>query len=156
MIKTALIILSIIYSNLTLASDSTNIADIIDPPSSAALNIMVSALTSLKELKKQEKASKENVEALIRLKLLPNLAMGVAAKIAMDKHWDGLNIQQKQFFQNYISESLIQDYVGILSSYEKLDSVQISVDPDVKRKDNKAIVNLILASTVMKSHFPFL
>jgi len=143
MIKTALIILSIIYSNLTLASEnSTNIADIIDPPSSAALNIMVSALTSLKELKKQEKASKENVEALIRLKLLPNLAMGVAAKIAMDKHWDGLNIQQKQFFQNYISESLIQDYVGILSSYEKLDSVQISVDPDVKRKDNKAIVKL--------------
>jgi len=59
MIKTALIILSIIYSNLTLASDnSTNIADIIDPPSSAALNIMVSALTSLKELKETGKSLK--------------------------------------------------------------------------------------------------
>ena len=68
--------------------------------------------------------------------------MGVATKITLEKHWEGLNIQQKQFFQYYISESLIRDYVGILSSYEQLDSVQISVDPEVKRKDNKAIVKL--------------
>jgi len=65
MIKTALIILSIIYSNLTLASEnSTNIADIIDPPSSAALNIMVSALTSLKELKNRKKPQKKMLRHL--------------------------------------------------------------------------------------------
>ncbi|HIF48269.1 phospholipid-binding protein MlaC, partial [Candidatus Thioglobus sp.] len=152
MLKTLLIILSILSSNVALAMDAnTNhapansvIADIIDPPNSAALNIMVSALSSLKELKKQNKASKENVEMLIRLKLLPNIAMGVSTKIALDKHWGELNIQQKQFFQYYISESLIQDYVGILSSYEKLNSIQITVDPKVKRKDNKAIVKLYI------------
>ena len=32
--------------------------------------------------------------------------------------------------------------MGILASYERLDSVQISVDPEVRRKDNKAIVKL--------------
>ena len=150
MLKTLLIILSILSTNVALATDANInhmpanniIADIIDPPNSAALNIMISALSSLKELKKQNKASKENVEALIRLKLLPNIAMGVSTKIALDKHWEKLNIQQKQFFQHYISESLIQDYVGILSSYERLDTIQITVDPNVKRKDNKAIVKL--------------
>ncbi len=68
----------------------------------------------------------------------------MSTKIALSKYWDGLNIQQKQFFQYYISESLIQDYVGILSTYDKLDSVQISVDPNVKRKGDKAIVKLII------------
>ncbi len=150
MIKTLLIILSIFPINFVLAIDKMSnithqaIVNIIDPPNSAALNIMVSVLSSLKELKKQKKDTKQNVEALVRLKLLPNIAIGVFTKIALSKHWDGLNIQQKQFFQYYFSESLIQDYVGILSNYDKLDSVQISVDSDIKHKDHKAIVKLII------------
>ncbi|MBW5289337.1 MAG: toluene tolerance family protein [Candidatus Ruthia sp. Apha_13_S6] len=149
-IKTLLIILSILPINSALAIDKTPntthqaIVDIIDPPNSTALNVMVSVLSSLKELKKQKKATKQNIEALVRLKLLPNIAIGVSTKIVLSKHWDGLNIQQKQFFQYYVSESLIQDYAGVLSSYGKLDSVHISVDPDVKRKDDKAIVKLII------------
>ncbi len=150
MIKTLLIVLSILPINSTLAIDKVlntthqAIVDMIDPPNSAALNIMVSALTSLKELKKQKRATKKNIEALTRLKILPNIAISVSTKIALNKYWDNLNIQQKQFFKYYISESLIQDYVGILSSYDKLDSVHISVDPDVKRKNDKAIVRLII------------
>ncbi len=150
MIKTLLIVLSIFPINTTLAIDKVlntthqAIVDMIDPPNSAALNIMVSALTSLKELKKQKRATKKNIEALTRLKILPNIAINVSTKIALNKYWDNLNIQQKQFFKYYISESLIQDYVGILSNYDKLDSVQISVDPDVKRKNDKAIVRLII------------
>ncbi len=150
MIKTLLIILSILPINSALAIDKTSntnhqaIVDIIDPPNSAALNIMVSALSSLKELRKQKNATKQNVEALIRLKLLPNIAISVSTKIALSKYWDNLNIQQKHFFQYYISESLIQDYAKILSGYDKLDSVHISVDPNVKRKGNKAIVKLII------------
>jgi phospholipid transport system substrate-binding protein len=149
-IKTLLIILSILPINFALAVDKASntthqaIVDIIGPPNSAALNIMVSVLTSLKELKKQKKVTKQSIEALIRLKLLPNIAVGLSTEIALSKYWDGLNIQQKQFFQYYISESLIQDYGGILSTYDKLDSVQISVDPDVKRKGDKAIVKLII------------
>ncbi|NYT52156.1 MAG: ABC transporter substrate-binding protein [Candidatus Vesicomyosocius endoextente] len=150
MIKTLLIVLSIFPINTTLAIDKVlntthqAIVDMIDPPNSAALNIMVSALTSLKELKKQKRATKKNIEALTRLKILPNIAINVSTKIALNKYWDNLNIQQKQFFKYYISESLIQDYVGILSNYDKLDSVHISVDPDVKRKNDKAIVRLII------------
>lgn len=150
MIKTLLIILSILPINFALAVDKASntthqaIVDVIVPPNSAALNIMLSALTSLKELKKQKKATKQNIEALIRLKLLPNIAVGLSTEIALSKYWDDLNIQQKQFFQHYISESLIQDYGGILSTYEKLDGIQISLDPDVKRKGDKAIVKLII------------
>ncbi len=161
MFKHLIIILSILSTNIALASNKVpgienldkQIVDIIDPPSSAALNIMVDALTSLKELKKQNKATPENVEGLIRLKLLPNIAMGVSTKIALSKHWDGLSVQQKKFFQHYITESLIRDYVGILSSYKDIDSVQISVDPKIKRKDNKAIVKLVISINNAKEPF---
>jgi phospholipid transport system substrate-binding protein len=146
MIKTLFIIFTIFTSNLTLATYQTNsakkIADIISPPGSAALNIMLGTLDSLRELRRQNKASEKNVEALIRMKLLPNLAMGVATEIALEDHWHILNTKQKNFFQNYISESLIQDYISILSSYENMNSVKISVEPNIRRKANKAIVKL--------------
>jgi phospholipid transport system substrate-binding protein len=146
MIKTLFIIFTIFTSNLTLAAYQTNttkeVADIISPPGSAALNIMLSTLDSLRELKKQNRSSEKNVEALIRIKLLPNLAMGVATEIALEDHWDILNAKQKTFFQHYISESLIKDYISILSSYKNMNSLKISVEPNIRRKDNKAIVKL--------------
>ncbi len=146
MIKTLFIIFTIFTSNLTLAAYQANtakeVADIISPPGSAALNIMLSTLDSLRELKKQNRSSEKNVEALIRIKLLPNLAMGVATEIALEDHWDILNAKQKEFFQHYISESLIKDYISILSSYEDMNSLKISVEPNIRRKDNKAIVKL--------------
>lgn len=161
MFKYLFIIGSIALGNYALANTQApglentdaKVIDIIDPPNSAALNIMVDALSSLKELKKQNKASPENVEALIRLKLVPNIATGVATQITLNSHWEGLNTQQKQFFQRYITESLIQDYVGILSAYENIQSVQITVDPQVKRKDNRAIVKLIV--TLNETEKPF-
>ncbi|MEO1890907.1 MAG: ABC transporter substrate-binding protein [Candidatus Thioglobus sp.] len=162
MFKRLIIILAIVQLNLAFAMDSMNgmngiptmpnpaqimnesVADIIDPPNTAALNIMMSALSSLKELKKSGKATPENIKSLIRIKLLPSIAMDVSTQLALKKHWGKLNHNQKVIFQRYISQSLMKDYAGILGSYEKLDSVSISVDSNVKRKNNKAIVKLII------------
>jgi phospholipid transport system substrate-binding protein len=119
-----------------------SIADIIDPPGTAALNIMISALSSFKALKKSGKATIQNTNNLIQLKLLPNLAMDVSTELTLKKHWDKLNNQQKKMFKQYITNSLINDYVGMLHSYEELDLIEISVHKKIKRKDNKAIVNL--------------
>lgn len=120
------------------------VADIVDPPNTAALNIMVNALSSLKELRKQNEATDENIKALIRIKLLPNIAMDVSTELTLKKHWHKLKPPEKSLFQKYITQSLIKDYAGILGSYENLNSVNISVDPKVKRKDNRAIVKLIV------------
>jgi phospholipid transport system substrate-binding protein len=156
MIKRLTIILTIFHLNIAFAMDgmptmpnpaqmvNESMADIIDPPNTAALNIMVSALSSLKELRKSGKATTENIKALIKIKLLPSIAMDVSTELSLKKHWGKLNHDQKVIFQRYISHSLMKDYAGILGSYKKLDSVSISVNPKVKRKDNKAIVKLII------------
>ena len=154
--KRLVIILAIFHLNIAFAIESMlpvlnpvkimndSVADIIDPPHTAALNIMVNALSSLKELRKQNKDSTENIETLIRIKLLPNIAMDVSTELALKKHWPKLSAQQKLIFQKYITQSLIRDYAGILGAYENLNTINIAVDPKVKRKDNKAIVKLIV------------
>ena len=154
--KRLVIILAIFHLNIAFALNgmppmlnpvkimNDSVADIIDPPNTAALNIMVSALSSLKELRKQNKDSIENVKTLIEIKLLPRIAIEVSTELALKKHWHTLNAQQKLIFQKYITQSLIRDYAGILNAYENLDTVNIAVDPKVKRKDNKAIVKLVV------------
>ena len=148
--------LTILYFNFALAASSTtptpnstkilndSIAEVIDPPGASALNIIVSNLSSLKELRKKNMASVENIEHLIKVKLLPNIAVAISTELALKKHWHKLNLQQKLIFQTYIVQSLIKDYAGMLGAYDKLDSINISIDPKIKRKDNKAIVKLII------------
>lgn len=151
MIKTLLIILSILSASITLATENNTVSnaeklhDIINPPNTAALNIMMSALSSLKKLREQGYANPENVRALINIKLLPNIAMGVSTQSALKDHWGYLNDEQKQLFQHYITHALIRDYAGALGAYKELDSINILVDPNVKRKGNRAIVKLKIA-----------
>ncbi|SMN10536.1 ABC-type transport system involved in resistance to organic solvents, auxiliary component [uncultured Candidatus Thioglobus sp.] len=118
------------------------LANIIDPPDSAAINIMTSTLSSLKELKKQGRATPENVKTLIKIKLLPNIAIDVATRLSLKKYWHKLSTPQQKIFQRYITESLIKDYAGILGAYNGLNTINISAAPKVKRKGNKAIVKL--------------
>ncbi len=150
MIKTALIILSILQMNFAFAQseapkipiDKKEVIEILDPPGAAALNIMLSALSSFKELKKSEQASIENTTSLVKIKVLPFIDLQTSTQIALEDHWDQLNIAQKQLFINYIEHSLIKDYVGMLYSYKDIDFVEIALQKKVLRKDNKALVKL--------------
>ena len=159
MIKTLLIIFSIFSINMTLAMEeksllhSNSLTNSIDFPNTAAHNIMFNALSSLIELREQNKNTPENIQALIKTKLLPNISIEVATRATLKKHWHKLNKQQQQIFQQYIIKSLIKDYAGILGSYNKLNSLNISVDPKVKRRNNKAIVKLFVV--LSKNSKPF-
>ena len=81
MIKTALIILSILQMNFAFAQEEApkipiekqEVIDILDPPGTAALNIMLSALSSFKELKKSEGV----ITAAINPKLSKNLRLRI-------------------------------------------------------------------------------
>lgn len=154
MIKALLIILAILHINLAFAQTNPQedqsltpipkkeILEILDPPGTAALNIMLGALSSFKALKKSEQDSLENTKSLVRMKILPFIDLKTSTKITLKDYWSKLDLMQKQLFMDYISHSLIKDYVGMLHSYEKLDLVEISLHKKIKRKDDKAIVKL--------------
>lgn len=155
MIKKLSILVAVFYINLSIASDDTSpdfvnkvntvsdsIFEIIDPPGASALGIMVDTLSSLKELQKQNKGSINNITTLINIKFLPNIDIKTAVKLTLKDHWDGISTHDRGIFQKYISQSIVREYALILATYENLESINIAVDPNVKRKDNKAIVKL--------------
>jgi len=111
-------------------------------PSTAALGIMIDALTSLQEYRGTGKTSIEDVEEVIIAELLPSLDITESARIALKRYWLRLTPKQQLILKTYIATSLVDSYSSVLSSYESLEGVEISVDPEVKRKENKAIVKM--------------
>ena len=134
--------ISIIFVFLSISVFSTAAPDKILSADKAALHIMTEALLSLKDLKSGKDNSFADVEHLIRYNLLPNVNLTESTHQTLKKHWSNLNVNQKILLENYITESLVRDYSGILDAYNNLDNIKIEVDPKVKRKDNKAIVKL--------------
>ena len=119
-----------------------SVIEIIDPPGAAALTIIVDSLSSLKELKKHNQSTIENIKALINVKLFPHLDINTALKISLKGYWEDLDFKQRQVFYKYIVQSLVNDYAAILVTYDNLDSINVSVDPKIVRKDNRALVKL--------------
>ena len=119
-------------------------------PSAAALGIMVEALASLKEYRGTGKTSIEDVEDVIVAELLPSLDITESTRIALKKYWSDLTPKQQLILKTYIATSLVDNYSSVLHSYQNLDNIKVSVDPNVKRKDNKAIVKMYIAEAERK------
>jgi len=113
-------------------------------PSSAALGIMIEALSSLKQYRSTDKTSFEDVEKVIVAELLPSLDIDESARQALKKYWLELTPKQQLILKTYIAVSLVDNYSSILSSYDDLNGIKLSVNPKAKRKDNKAIVQLFV------------
>ncbi len=152
--KKIITIVAIFFINSTFAASSNtekdnttnevaqSVIEIIDPPGTAALTIIVDSLSSLKELKKHNQSTIENIKALINVKLFPHLDVNTALKISLKGYWEDLDFKQRQVFYKYIVQSLVNDYAAILVTYNNLDSINVSVDPEIVRKDNRALVKL--------------
>ncbi len=142
MLRIILIIGSILSTNLALATNGFLSMDDPNSPSTAALSVLENTIHSIDDFQKKQQTTAENIKGLIEKRLLPNIAIELSTKLALKKYWADLNNEQKEIFQAYIIESLIKDYSGVFASYDKFSSIKISADPNVKRKDNKAIVKL--------------
>lgn len=140
MLKRLVIILTIVYMNLAFAERSNETT-----PHSVAVNVMESVLLSLKILQEQNKNSLKNIENLVLSKLMPNIDIDFATKIILRDRWDDLSPKQQIIFIDYITRSIVQDYVGLLSSYENLDDLSIQIEDGSTINGNKASVKLHIA-----------
>ena len=140
MLKRLVIILTIVYMNLAFAERLNE-----NTPHSVAVNVMESTLLSLKTLQEQNKNSLSNIENLVLNKLMPNVDINFATKIMLRDRWDDLSSKQRTMFVDYITRSIVQDYVGLLNSYENLDDLSIQIEDDSTINGNKASVKLHIA-----------
>ena len=140
MLKRLVIILTIVYMNLAFAERPNE-----NTPHSVAVNVMESTLLSLKTLQEQNKNSLSNIENLVLSKLMPNVDISFATKIMLRDRWDDLSSKQRTMFVDYITRSIVQDYVGLLNSYENLDDLNIQIEDGSTINGNKASVKLHIA-----------
>ena len=140
MLKRLVIILTIVYMNLAFAERPNE-----NTPHSVAVNVMEGALLSLKTLQEQNENSLINIESLVLNKLMPNVDIDFATKIILRDRWNDLSPKQKTMFIDYITRSIVQDYVGLLNSYENLDDLNIQIEDGSTINGNKASVKLHIA-----------
>ena len=140
MLKRLVIILTIVYMNLAFAEHPNE-----NTPHSVAVNVMEGALLSLKTLQEQNENSLINIESLVLNKLMPNVDIDFATKIILRDRWNDLSPKQKTMFIDYITRSIVQDYVGLLNSYENLDDLNIQIKDGSIINGNKASVKLHIA-----------
>jgi len=129
MLKRLVIILTIVYMNLAFAEHPNE-----NTPHSVAVNVMEGALLSLKTLQEQNENSLINIESLVLNKLMP-----------IRDRWNDLSPKQQTMFIDYITRSIVQDYVGLLNSYENLDDLNIQIEDGSVINGNKASVKLHIA-----------
>ncbi|RUM86748.1 MAG: ABC transporter substrate-binding protein [Candidatus Thioglobus sp.] len=140
MLKRLVIILTIVYMNLAFAERPNE-----NTPHSVAVNVMEGALLSLKTLQEQNENSLINIESLVLNKLMPNVDIDFATKIMLRDRWNDLSPKQQTMFIDYITRSIVQDYVGLLNSYENLDDLNIQIEDGSTINGNKASVKLHIA-----------
>ncbi len=148
MLKRFIIILAIFHINLAFAQTSDT-----STPHSVAVNVLENTLLSLKALQEKNADSSNNIEDLVLSKLIPNVAIDFASKIILRDRWNDLSYEQQSMFVNYITRSIVQDYVGLMSSYKKMNDLNIEIKDGGTFKDDKALIKLHIS--VNKNNYQY-
>ena len=121
-------------------------------PDKAALDIMLLSLDYFKTFKAEHKIKQANIPYFIKEKLTPYIDVETAARYALKGYYEKFSPKQQIQFQEYLLNKIITDYARFITyDYEHIGQVQISLTPDMIRRNDKAIVNLqILAKTGAK------
>ena len=134
--KKYIILLFIVFSNFSFAETEIK-ANI------AAENILKHAIYSISELKnKQKKVTLKQIKNIVKKDFLPFIDATFSAEQSLKNHWHNLSNTQKITLENYIINSLINDYANILISFNNYKKIKITISPKIKTHLNKAIVSI--------------
>ena len=79
---------------------------------------------------------------LTKKKILPYIDLEYFTEIALGNYWNQLDSRQKKIFERDIRNSLIEEYVVILSSFKDWEDIQISINEDFSQIENMAKVKV--------------
>jgi len=132
--------ISIIFASDSCPSISPKIAG--DNPTEqvdAILNDIVCSFVDLQSNNTENLASTLN---LTKKKILPYINLEYFTEKALDKYWDQLELKEKKIFERDIKNSLMEEYVAILSAFKDWEDIQISVSEDYSQIENFANVKV--------------
>ena len=105
----------------------------------AILNDVVCSFIKLQSSNDGNLASTLN---LTKKKILPYIDLEYFTEMALISYWDELELRERKIFERDIKNSLIDEYVGILSSFTDWENIQITINEDYSQIENFANVKV--------------
>ena len=105
----------------------------------AILNDIVCSFIDLQASNKGTLASTLN---LTKKKILPYIDLEYSTKLALSNYWNQLDSRERKIFERDIKNSLIDEYIGILSNLTNWEDITVSVNDNFTQNENIAKVEI--------------
>jgi phospholipid transport system substrate-binding protein len=107
--------------------------------------ILNDVVCSFIDLHTQNNGTMKSTMNLTKKKIIPYIDLEHSTELALGDYWSLLDTKQKKIFERDIKNSLINDYVGILSEIEQWEELIISVDKNYSQSNNTARVKVSIS-----------
>ena len=108
----------------------------------AILNDVVCAFI---DLNSNNSGSVKSTMNLTKKKIIPYIDLEHSTELALGNYWSQLDNRQRKIFERDIKNSLINDYVGILSEINQWEDINIKVDDQYSQNGNTARVKVSIS-----------
>ena len=107
--------------------------------------ILNDVVCSFIDLNKNSGESIKSTMNLTKKKIIPFIDLEHSTEIALGDYWSQLDTKQRKIFERDIKNSLINDYVGILSEINQWEEINIKVDDQYSQNGNTARVKVSIS-----------
>ena len=135
--------IGIIFASESCPSISPKLAE--DIPTNQVKAIINDVICSFIELQSINNGTLASTLNLTKKKILPYIDLEYSTELALARHWDQLSSRDKKIFQRDIKNSLINEYVGILSSLTNWEDIIVTVNEDFSQIENIARVKITVS-----------
>ena len=96
------------------------------------------------KLQSENKGTLASTLNITKKKIIPYIDLEYSTELALGSYWGQLDSTQKKMFERDMKNSLINEYVGILSDLAIWEDIKISVNDDFSQNENLARVKVSL------------
>ena len=132
--------IGIIHASTLCPSISPNSAGSSAPEQVEA--ILNDVVCSFIDLQSQNNGTFQSTLNLTKKKIIPYIDLEHSTELALGDYWNQLDNKQRKIFERDIKNSLINDYVGILSEITQWDEMIIAVDNNLIQNGASARINV--------------
>ena len=104
--------------------------------------ILNNVVCSFIDLNNEQDGSIKSTLNLTKKEIIPYIDLEYSTELALGTYWSQLDTKQRKIFERDIKNSLINDYVGILSEITEWEEIIISVDNNFSQNENTARVKV--------------
>jgi len=132
--------IGLIFASESCPSISPKMAE--DTPTEQVKAIIDDVVCSFIALQSGNNGTLSSTVNLTKKKILPYIDLEYSTELALENYWDQLELKEKKIFERDIKNSLMNEYVGILSELRNWEDIEVSVNENYSQNENTARVKV--------------